>query len=123
MTTQIARHRANAFATQQGRCFYCNAKMWLENVDTFAQEHGISLRQAQRLRCTAEHLLARKDGGTDTAANIVAACYHCNKTRHAGSNPPTPERYRGRVQLAMSKARWHGKWLFQKHIGAEMFTR
>jgi 5-methylcytosine-specific restriction endonuclease McrA len=123
MTTQIARHRANAFATQQGRCFYCNAKMWLKDPQTIARQHGISLRQAQRLRCTAEHLTARQDGGKDVADNIVAACLHCNNTRHAGRNPPTPERYRGRVQLAMSKARWHGQWLFQKHIGVEMLTR
>ncbi|MDR6535601.1 HNH endonuclease [Variovorax soli] len=33
--------------------------------------------------CTAEHKIACQDGGKDTRANIVAACWHCNHQRHA----------------------------------------
>ncbi|WP_339009581.1 HNH endonuclease [Aeromonas popoffii] len=34
------------------------------------------------LQCTGEHLQPRSNGGSNQPANIVAACRHCNGTRH-----------------------------------------
>jgi len=50
---------------------------------------------------TAEHLVARMDGGKDTRQNIVAACRRCNEMRHAlfHGAAPDPETYQGFVLL------------------------
>lgn len=56
--------------------------MWESDPESFARHHGISSATAKRFQCTAEHLVARQDGGKDTAANIVAACAYCNHGRH-----------------------------------------
>lgn len=58
--------------------------MWEDDLELFARTLGLTLRQAQKLRATAEHLQARSDGGLDHPSNIVAACAHCNHRRHAG---------------------------------------
>lgn len=31
--------------------------------------------------CTVEHIIQRRDGGTDEAKNIGAACWRCNRER------------------------------------------
>jgi 5-methylcytosine-specific restriction endonuclease McrA len=31
---------------------------------------------------TIEHLLAKRDGGTNAIENLRLACYHCNHSRH-----------------------------------------
>lgn len=54
--------RRRACADQGGRCFYC------------LQHMGSDV--------TAEHLVARMDGGKDTPSNVVAACRRCNAARH-----------------------------------------
>jgi 5-methylcytosine-specific restriction endonuclease McrA len=41
--------------------------------------------------CTAEHLVARMDGGRDTRDNIVAACRRCNAARHQLGLGPAPD--------------------------------
>lgn len=81
--------------------------MWLSDDAGFAKAHGLTLRRA-RLRATAEHLVARQDGGK-SGSNIVAACLLCNNARHAHrpANAPDPDRYRARVQSQMAKDRWH----------------
>ena len=73
MTQVIPKNRLLAFGKQEGRCFYCGAPMWLEKKREFAAKHRITKKLAKRLRCTAEHLIARQDGGTDERENIVAA--------------------------------------------------
>ena len=72
MFNPIAHYRAQAYAAQHGRCFYCHVEMCNGHPAPFAQSHGISIAQAQLLECTAEHLIARKDGGRNTRENIVA---------------------------------------------------
>ena len=63
---------------------------------------------------TAEHLLVREDGGSDSGTNIAADCRRCNLGRHRRPNrPPTPEQYRALVQTRMSRHRWHGPWVFK----------
>jgi 5-methylcytosine-specific restriction endonuclease McrA len=61
--------------------------MWQEGKKKFAEKYGISELAATRFQCTAEHLKARSDGGSNDTNNIVAACYFCNHTRHTRKNP------------------------------------
>ncbi len=82
----IQSHRRRAFHRQQGRCYYCDELM-LE--PTFC---------CSNLRCTAEHLIPRSEGGLNTAENIVAACWRCNSRRHRRRVIPSPEEHRYRVQ-------------------------
>jgi hypothetical protein len=67
MPSRLVRHRQSAYIRQSRRCFYCQYPMWENNLESFAQAHNISTAQAKRLKCTAEHLKARKDGGKDAA--------------------------------------------------------
>lgn len=96
MASQLQRSRLNAFNRQGGRCYYCNLPMWLDG------QAGPS-----PLRCTAEHLTAHSEGGKAGQANIVAACWHCNRTRHKRKRPPPPDRYRQEVRRRME----HGAWM------------
>ncbi len=109
MTTTLARRRHSAFLAQSGHCFYCGLPMWESSPDELSQPYGISPAQAQRLRCTAEHLQARCDGGGDSSTNIVAACLHCNRTRHRMRPAPDHEKYRALVQLQRINGVWHRK--------------
>lgn len=92
--TAIRRRKMKA---QGYRCFYCTAPMWSGRPDKFCRRYGVTKRSAHHFRCTAEHLLARCDGGADTDCNIVAACSYCNQMRHQLKRPPDPETYRERV--------------------------
>ncbi|MDQ3038563.1 MAG: HNH endonuclease, partial [Pseudomonadota bacterium] len=65
--------------------------MWRgEDRDAFRKRHSLTPKQVRWLQCTAEHVVARCDGGTDSASNIVAACLRCNRGRHARSKPLEP---------------------------------
>lgn len=61
--------RDAAAKAQNGLCYYCGCVMCKANLkaDTSA---------------SAEHLIARQDGGQDTKTNVVAACRRCNTLRH-----------------------------------------
>jgi len=109
MHNNIARHRHNSYIAQAGRCCYCAYPMWENNPELFARTNNISLPQAKRFKCTAEHLIARKDGGKDEAANIVAACLWCNLKRHNRKLDLSPQAFRGLVQRRTSKGLWHCK--------------
>jgi len=95
MAKTLQRSRQHAFARQGGKCYYCGLPMWL------AEPSG-----PQRLRCTAEHLKPRSEGGGNGPSNIVAACLHCNRTRHKRKHPPEPERYRDEVQRRIKRGGW-----------------
>lgn len=101
------RFRKSAFESQHGLCCYCGKPMWLENMTSFADAHNYSLAQARLLKCTAEHLHARQDGGEDSSGNIAAACLYCNIKRHARKHPLTPNKYRLLVTSRMKKGKWH----------------
>ena len=77
--------------------------MCISDPAKFARSHGISVRQVRQVQCTAEHLTSRRDGGTDTRSNIAAACWHCNKLRHARKTPLPADRYRDYVQRRISR--------------------
>ena len=106
---KIRKLRHQAFVRQSGRCCYCTLPICEGDPAEFAARHCISLRKANYLRCTAEHLVAQKDGGCDTAQNIAAACSWCNHMRHVRrqDKAPSPEKYKNRVTQLIAKRRWH----------------
>jgi len=107
MSNKLSKQRLAAFKKQSGRCYYCNSLMWLKNPKKFAKEYNISESEAARFQCTAEHLMARCDGGNNSSENIVAACRFCNNARHNRKKPPVPAKYKSLVQSRLSKGKWH----------------
>ncbi len=116
MTDKIKIIRSTAYTRQAGTCFYCKMPMWTDNPQQFALKYGISLKQAERYQCTAEHLQACQNGGGDSQANIVAACKFCNQARHKRKIAPTPEAYKQMVQRRVRQRKWHHPWVFEKGI-------
>lgn len=108
MPSKIQNLRLQAFQQQQGRCWYCGVQMWHHDP---AELPGIPSKNASRLRCTAEHLHARCDGGLDEASNVVAACAHCNHTRHKRKHPPPPDIYLAEVRKRVARGSWHFPWV------------
>ena len=98
--------RDAAFKVQGGRCFYCNLPMWRSSPQELAPL-GLRPKTANPLRCTAEHLVAKCDGGGNGGVNISAACWLCNVRRHRRKNPPDPSTYKAFVQRKMAKGTWH----------------
>lgn len=93
--------RRKKMIAQGGRCWYCGLPMWEAEQ---ARARGEAPPRA--LRCTAEHLHPRGEGGADTADNIVAACLFCNNQRHRRKSPRSPEEHRRHVQQRMAAGRW-----------------
>jgi hypothetical protein len=112
MPKTLAQSRAAAFSLQSGRCYYCSLPMCAGDVGFFAAAHGLSVAQAGRLRCTAEHMHARCDGGSSVRPNIVAACLFCNGKRHKRKRPLSSAEYKAFVEERMSQGRWHPRWVF-----------
>lgn len=81
--------------------------MWLKEKTDFCEKHQITEKYAARFKCTAEHLQARKDGGSNTSVNIVAACRFCNMTRHKRLSPLIPSEYKILVLGRLNKGKWH----------------
>lgn len=107
MSNNFSKQRLTAFKKQSGRCYYCGSHMWLTNVKKFAFEHNISELEAARFQCTAEHMLARCDGGNNSSENIVAACKFCNNTRHKRKNPLVPNKFKSLIHKRLKKGKWH----------------
>lgn len=103
----LAKPRSLAFENQHGHCFYCGQIMCNDALELFAQEHGLTIKQAKLLQCTGEHLIPHKEGGESSKSNIVAACYYCNHKRHARKKELSPLEYRSLVARRMSKGGWH----------------
>lgn len=114
MPTKIAQHRHQSFLEQAHRCYYCGFLMWESDPEVFANTHGISLVQAQRFQCTAEHLEARKDGGSNARFNIVAACLHCNQARHRMKPAPSPDVLRQLISKQLNNKSWHRRAVARK---------
>ena len=109
MAKKLQKLRRQAFRDQQGRCFYCSQPVWERDVDTFAKDYGIRKSVSRHLRCTAEHLRARKDKGPDIRSNIVAACLWCNSQRHRGhaAQVPAPEAHQASARALVAQGKWH----------------
>ncbi len=102
---KLRRFRKVAARRQQHRCHYCDAPMWSNNPWAFAERHGLRLEDCVHFQCTAEHVIARRDGGAEVR-NIVAACRHCNLTRHETEDPLPADAYREQVQQRVAESRW-----------------
>lgn len=100
----LVKIRRAKMLSQGGKCFYCGQRMWDKAVN--AKDCTTQSRQSKALQCTAEHLCARSDGGSNNPKNIVAACHYCNTTRHKRKNPRSPEDHRAHVRQRMSQGRW-----------------
>jgi 5-methylcytosine-specific restriction endonuclease McrA len=98
--------RRKKMIAQGGRCFYCGLPMWDDATATALQVSATVHPAPKMLRCTAEHLHARSDGGGNSPDNIVAACWHCNNLRHRRKRPLSPEAYRTHVQQRMAAGKW-----------------
>jgi 5-methylcytosine-specific restriction endonuclease McrA len=98
--------RRKKMLAQGGRCFYCDLPMWDEALDPCLPISCRSTGLPKILRCTAEHLHPRSEGGANTSDNIVAACWYCNNSRHRRKRPLSPEAHRAHVQQRMAAGRW-----------------
>ncbi len=107
MCTLLAKSRSYAYYRQEGRCFYCDYPMWVNSALRYAKFYGCTITQAQHMKCTAEHLLAKQDGGKDHGWNISAACKLCNQRRHRRNDHLSPNAYRELVQRKLKKGTWH----------------
>lgn len=113
MTAIIVKQRLRAAAQQGGLCYYCQLPLCEErttDLASFAAVHNITTKQARRFLCTAEHLLPKSDGGGNHPGNIVAACFHCNTTRHRRRKVLSSEDHRARVRGRLERQRWHPAW-------------
>jgi HNH endonuclease len=99
--------RSTSFSQQNGRCYYCDQPMWVNEPSELSNKYNISHKQAKNLRCTGEHLIAHQDGGNAKKNNIVAACWCCNQRRHQRKKAPNPKEYKKLVQQRMNQGRWH----------------
>ncbi|NLD53896.1 MAG: HNH endonuclease [Burkholderiaceae bacterium] len=115
MPSRLCALRRQAFHRQCRRCYYCGVTMWLLSPDELPGGSP-SAAAADRLRCTAEHLVPKSEGGPDTVSNIVAACAHCNHTRHRRPRPLLPADYRHLVARRVSRGAWHPAWVFQQGL-------
>ena len=102
---KLRRFRKVAVRRQGHRCHYCDAPMWTKHPAAFAERHGLRLEDCGHFQCTAEHVIARRDGGAEHR-NIVAACRHCNIARHEMEQPLPADDYREHVQREVAQARW-----------------
>lgn len=102
------RVRNRQMKAQSGFCFYCDQPMWLQDIKRFCARHKLNREQAQFLKCTAEHLVARTDGGPDTDDNIVAACHYCNQRRHRADKVLAPDKFQMFAREELKAGRWHG---------------
>lgn len=98
--------RRTKMLAQAGRCYYCGLPMWDDALNDCPAAECRRGRQPKTLRCTAEHLLPRSEGGANTAENIVAACLYCNQTRHRAKRPKSSGAYRAYVRRRMAAGRW-----------------
>lgn len=86
MALTLKHRRLRAHAQQGGSCFYCCLPICEGDMQPFRRRYGLTARDAESLLSTAEHLVARQDGGTDGNSNVVAACWTCNQGRHQRKN-------------------------------------
>ena len=101
-----AKYRLSAYHRQQGRCIYCFSPMWLERDDCFLKAYGLTTRQFRLFKCTAEHLIAKADGGHDSAENIAAACLFCNSRRGRCKPSLNADAFLALVQERSALGKW-----------------
>ena len=115
--------------------------MWLDHPDGFRSRYPLTLAQARLLRCTAEHLQARQDGGFEgaevvmwlTMRGALSANVECKfrsyylpsmagiaTAIYEGTDAPNPavvERHRNHVASELSgieRLDTYGAWLVER---------
>lgn len=106
-TRRLRAARLAAYLSQGGFCCYCSCPTWLTAPQRFGACYGLTEEETRKLQATAEHLVARCDGGGDEPGNIACACVTCNTGRHACKRPLTAERYLLYVVERMARGAWH----------------
>jgi len=120
---ELAQLRRKKMHVQGGCCYYCGLPMWDEGCDEQAVLQTVPKGVKKLLRCTAEHLHARSEGGKETPMNIVAACMFCNRTRHRAKCAKSPDDYRDHVIRRMAAGKWlAGMSMHLSQRKAEAFT-
>ncbi len=104
--TSLKKLRELKMIEQKGRCYYCDLPVWDNSIHPVTRQNHTAVLPTAALRCTAEHLIARCDGGKNTLDNVVAACFFCNSRRHKRKYPLCPEKYRKHVRTRMSAGKW-----------------
>lgn len=79
----LLKSRSRAYRRHGGRCWYCRVLTWRDSPDALPRSGELPIGVIKQLQATAEHLVARCDGGGDTRVNVVVACRVCNLRRHA----------------------------------------
>lgn len=110
MPSRIQYFRLKAFERQGRRCCYCSVRMWLKSPSELDVPIP-SLKAADALRCTAEHLQPRSEGGRDVSDNVAAACSHCNQTRHKRKRPLAASDFGTAVRKRIAARAWHPEWV------------
>jgi len=116
MRSHLQKHRSHAYRSQNARCIYCAAATWDKDPAEFMARYSLTLKQAKRFQCTAEHLRAKCDGGDNGRSNIAAACLTCNQRRHLLKPAPAPELYKQMARAAVARGQWHRRWAFKAGI-------
>jgi hypothetical protein len=86
----------------------------------FAMKYKATSKNATFFKCTAEHLLAKQDGGKDSESNIVAACHFCNQKRHKCKTPKDPISYKRYVSTRLGKGKWNSALITRSRISSNM---
>lgn len=119
MALTLKDRRLRAHAQQDGLCFYCCLPICEGDMQPFRRRYGLTAREAESLLSTAEHLVARKDGGTDGNSNVVAACWTCNEGRHQRKNRDLDWlKFRTLVQNRMRQRKWRPRSLLAKILSS-----
>lgn len=100
--------RSIAYSKQKGCCYYCEQPMWTDDPLELSSKYELPLSKLKRLKCTGEHLVPFKDGGSSTKKNIVAACLYCNQHRHRRKTNSTPKQFEKIVLHRLRHGGWHG---------------
>jgi hypothetical protein len=107
MSQSLKKKRARAYESQAGKCYYCGIQMWPKNPQQSRAVSNQSSKYLMRIRCTAEHIQARSDGGSNATENIVAACWFCNQARHRRKKPKSPSVFAEFVRSRVRLGKWH----------------
>ena len=76
------------------------SRRWKATVRAVLQRDGHVCAWCGDRATTADHVIARKVGGSDAMSNLVAACLPCNSSR--GARPGPPPRLARRPRVAFS---------------------
>lgn len=98
--------RDRAATRQDGRCHYCELPMLVPTSQ--------AAKRMPAFMPSAEHLIARCDGGGNEAWNIVAAHVVCNQGRHKRALPLPPDIYKALVKSRVAAGRWHPECVLRR---------